>query len=72
MTNDAEIREKGIKALNGTLGPTETGRFLSLIDRRPADYTKWRHLLFEDMSLEEINTEAAKLWDKSEEEESVS
>lgn len=32
MISDAEISTKGIKPLIGTLGPNETGRFLSLID----------------------------------------
>jgi hypothetical protein len=72
MISDSEIKTKGIKALIGALGPTETGRFLRLIDRQPADYTEWRHLLFEGMSTEEINAAATKLWREREEEETVS
>ena len=62
MTTDTEIKDKGIQALIGALGPTDTERFLTLIDRQPSDYTKWRHLLFEEMTLEDINKEASKLW----------
>lgn len=62
MITDAEIRNKGIKALLGVMGPREADRFLTMLDRRPADYTEWRHLLFEGLTLDEINDEASKLW----------
>lgn len=72
MITDAEIRNKGIKALIGALGATEAGRFLTLIDRKPADYTEWRHLLFEGMTVDEINEEATKIWDENHPKEIVS
>jgi hypothetical protein len=65
MISDAEIKEKGVEALIGALGVEETRRFLTLADRLPADYTKWRHLLFDGMSLEEINDEAKESWSRS-------
>ncbi|HLA94473.1 MAG TPA: hypothetical protein VK612_02045 [Pyrinomonadaceae bacterium] len=64
MITDAEIKNKGIKALLGAMGPKEADRFLTLLDRRPADYTEWRHLLFEGLTVDEINDEASKLWNE--------
>jgi hypothetical protein len=72
MISDAEIKTKGIKALIGALGPSEAGRFLTLVDRRPADYTEWRQLLFEGMSLDEINEAASEIWKENHPEEAVS
>lgn len=72
MITDAEIKDKGIKALIGALGPTDAERFLTLLDRQPADYTQWRHILFEDMTLEDIHNEASRLWLKTHKEDTVS
>ena len=41
------------------MGVVEAEKFISIINREKFDYTKWRQHLFEDMTLEEINEEAA-------------
>ena len=40
------------------LGDVEAERFIALIQREPFDYTKWRHGLDEDLSIEEISYRA--------------
>ncbi|NUO07418.1 MAG: hypothetical protein HUU08_01875 [Candidatus Brocadia sp.] len=55
---DTEIRLKGLKILTEFLGDVEAERFISLIQREPLDYTKWRQGLDEDLSIEEISKRA--------------
>ncbi len=61
MITDTEIRIKGIKALTESLGDVEAERFISLIQREPFDYTKWRQGMDEDLSIEEISKRAMAL-----------
>ncbi len=61
MITDTEIRIKGIKALTESLGDVEAERFISLIQREPFDYTKWRQGMDEDLSIEEISKKAMAL-----------
>ncbi len=72
MITDAEIKIRGIESLVSSLGIVEAGRFIALINRYPFDYTEWRHLLFEGMSLEEINEEATTNWKKEKQKETFS
>ena len=58
MITDTEIRVKGMEALSKAIGLVEAERFISLIQREPFDYTKWRQNLFEGMTIEEISSEA--------------
>ncbi|KKO18197.1 MAG: hypothetical protein DCC43_05065 [Candidatus Brocadia sp.] len=58
MITDTEIRLKGLKILTEFLGDVEAERFISLIQREPFDYTKWRQGLDEDLSIEEISKRA--------------
>mgnify|MGYP006353704333 FL=1 len=58
MITDTEIRIKGVKILTEFLGDVEAERFISLIQREPFDYTKWRQGLDEDLSIEEISKRA--------------
>ena len=60
MITDTEIRIKGMEALSEAIGLVEAERFISLIQREPFDYTKWRQNLFEGLSVEEISTQAMK------------
>lgn len=55
MITDTEIRLKGLKALTASLGDIEAERFISIIQREPFDYTKWRQSLDDDMPIEEIS-----------------
>ena len=61
MITDTEIRIKGVKALTESLGDVEAERFISLIQREPFDYTKWRQGMDEDLSIEEISKRAMAL-----------
>lgn len=58
MMTDTEIRMKGLKVLAEHLGDIEAERFVSLIQKEPFDYTKWRQGLDEDLTIEEISRKA--------------
>ncbi|MDY7034456.1 MAG: hypothetical protein SVY10_21465 [Thermodesulfobacteriota bacterium] len=55
MITDTEIQLKGIQILAEYLGDVEAERFISLIQREPFDYTKWRQGLDEDLTIEGIS-----------------
>ena len=61
MITDTEIKIKGLQILTEYLGDVESERFISLIQREPFDYTKWRQGLDEDLSIEEISQKAMAL-----------
>lgn len=58
MTTDTEIRIRGVEALISKLGITEAERFISLMNREPFDYTKWRRSLWEGETIAEISSRA--------------
>lgn len=58
MITDTEIKLKGIHLLSEYLGDVEAERFITLIQREPFDYTKWRQGLGENLSIEEISRKA--------------
>jgi hypothetical protein len=58
MITDTEIKLKGIHLLSEYLGDVEAERFITLIQREPFDYTKWRQELDENLSIEEISHQA--------------
>ncbi len=58
MITDTEIRLKGLQALTASLGDIEAERFISIIQREPFDYTKWRQSLDDDLPIEEISRKA--------------
>ena len=58
MLTDTEIESKGIQVLSEYLGDVEAERFISLIQREPFDYTKWRQDLDENISINEISRNA--------------
>ena len=64
MTNTVLINT-GMKILIEKLGNVDAEKFISLIIREPFDYTKWQRDLFDGMSVEEINEEAMKLYNKT-------
>ena len=61
MKADTLIRHEGMNTLIKNLGLIEAERFIMLIQREAFDYTKWQENLFEDMTMEEIYNNAAKL-----------
>lgn len=60
--NDAEIKFKGIEALNKTLGPVAALKFLTMLHREPTDYVEISHKLYEGQTIEEIFKRAKKHW----------
>lgn len=42
-------------------GAVETERFIALIQREPFDYTQWRQILDDTLSIEEISRQAMAL-----------
>ena len=58
MLTDTEIKSKGIQVLSEYLGDVEAERFITLIQREPFDYTKWRQDLDENLSINEISRNA--------------
>ena len=61
MITDTEIKTKGIQILAQHLGDVEAERFITLIQREPFDYTKWRQEMDEAMTIEEISQRAMSL-----------
>jgi len=58
VITDTEIKVSGFQVLVQNLGDVEAERFISLIQREPFDYTKWRQDIDENISLEEISHKA--------------
>ena len=64
MITDTEIKTKGIHVLARYLGDVEAERFISLIQREPFDYTKWRQGQDEEPSIEGVSRAAMSLRNK--------
>jgi len=62
--DDAEIKFKGIEALNKTLGPATALRFLTMLHREPTDYVEISRKLYEGQTIEEIFKRAKKHWQR--------
>jgi hypothetical protein len=60
--DDAEVRFKGIAALNEALGPAGALRFLTLLHRDRTDYVEISRRLYEGQSIDEIFSRARKQW----------
>jgi hypothetical protein len=60
--DDAEIKFKGIEALNKTLGPAAALRFLTMLHRERTDYIEISQKLYEGQTIEEIFKRAKKQW----------
>ena len=62
LPDDSDLRLRGIRALNQTLGPTAALRFLSLIHRDRTNYVDVAQNLYEGQTAEEIFERAAVRW----------
>lgn len=60
--DDAEIKFKGIDALNKTLGPAAALRFLTMLHCEPTNYVEISRKLYEGQTIEEIFKRAKKHW----------
>ena len=58
MTSDSEILNAGFSCLLDAIGEIETERFVSILLRERADYTKWRQKYFNDATVEDFNAAA--------------
>ena len=61
MKADTLVRTEGMNILIKNLGLIDAERFVMLIQKETFDYTKWQKNLFEDMTIDEIYNNAAKL-----------
>lgn len=64
IMDDAEIKFKGIEALNKSLGTTTALRFLTLLHREPTDYVEISRRLYKGQTIDEIFERAKKQWKK--------
>ena len=58
MRTDITLRHEAMEALVRTLGIVDAERFISMVKRDTFDYTEWRRSLWNNMTIEEIYTEA--------------
>jgi len=58
--DDAEIKVKGIEALNDALGPLAALRFLSALHRERTDYVEISRNLYKGQTVDEIMERAKK------------
>ena len=65
MRNTSDIMSEGMKCLVEKLGIVETEIFISKIIKEPFDYTVWQKEHFDDLTLEELNSDAVKYCKKN-------
>lgn len=63
MITDTEIKMQGMALLTKGLGIVEAERFISLIQREPFDYTKWRKEQWNDESVDSLFSQAESEFD---------
>jgi hypothetical protein len=60
--DEAEVRLRGIEALNRALGPAGALRFLALLHRERTDYVEVSRRLYEGQTVDDIFDRARKRW----------
>lgn len=65
MRTDSIIKTEGFQALSAKLDIVEIERFIALIKRGEFNYTEWRKMLWEDLSVEELSARASEFWNKN-------
>lgn len=65
MISDSEIRLTGMQSLIKALGEVQAERFIALIRRESFDYTKWQENLFDDLTLDELSSQAQSYFEKN-------
>ena len=58
MNSTVELMDIGMKCLVERLGAIEAERFISIVIREQADYTKWRQHYFENITSDEFHQAA--------------
>ena len=59
MRSDDILRTDAMNLLLKELGEVETERFIYLIKREHFDYTEWQHILWDELTIDEIYKLAA-------------
>lgn len=59
MRTDGALRYEAMNILMQTLGIVDAERFISMVKRDTFDYTEWRRGQWNDMTIDEVFTEAA-------------
>lgn len=62
VMDDAEVRVRGIEALNKALGPVTALRFLSMLHREATDYVEVSRRIYEGQTIDDIFDRARKQW----------
>jgi len=65
MMTDALLRREGMNILSDKLGLIEAERFVALIKSDSFDYTEWHQNLYEDMPIEDLCSNASRLWNET-------
>ena len=65
MRTDSVIRQEGFQALLEKLNIVEAERFVTLLNRKDFDYTKWRENLWENMSVQELSAKAMEYFNEN-------
>jgi len=58
MRTDNVLRYEAMDILMQKFGPVDAERFISMVKRDTFDYTEWRRGLWNDMTIDEVFTEA--------------
>lgn len=64
MITDTEIKVKGMHLLSQHLGDVEAERFIALIQRELFDYTQYKQAMDDNLTIEELSTNAMSLRNK--------
>jgi len=64
MRTDSALRYEAMELLLKVFGMVDAERFISMIKRDNFDYTEWRRMQWNDMTIEEIH-EAATAYEKT-------
>ena len=59
MRTDIALQYEAMNLLLHAFGTVDAERFISLVKRDNFDYTEWRRGLWNDMTIDEVYTEAA-------------
>jgi hypothetical protein len=55
MRTDSVVKSEAMNVLLKYLGPVDTERFISMVNREKFNYTEWRKTLWNDKTIEEIH-----------------
>jgi len=59
MRTDNALQYEAMNVLLKAFGAVDAERFICMVKRDTFDYTEWRRVLWNDMTIDEVYTEAA-------------